>query len=1233
MPNVPVLSFNSGVLSPQIDARSDVDKYRSGCRILENMIPRIYGTATRRPGTKFIAEQTNHDNVGRVIPFIYSNTIAYIILLENRQMRFFYDGGIVLGTDGRELILSTPYLAADLFQLQYKQSNDVMWIVHPDYAPRKLTRTSANAFSLDTITFVDGPFKKRNDLDAADSVTMTPSAVTGTGITLTASAATFDSTHVGALFKLTQARAVTETSGSKTAPNTGVVGSAVLVEGAFTFNTHGTWTGTVKVERSIDAGSNWETYRTWVGADDRNVQYTGTEDEDNIQYRINVTALSSGTIHAELTINSSTQEGICRVTAYTSNLAVTVTVLKDFGQTSATTRWAEGCWSPYRGYPVSVTFFEERCIYAGTAHQPQTIWLSATDDYEDFEACTKDDSSFSLTMSSDTRNAIRWISALEALLIGTTGGEWRLRSTGQDEPLTPTNYSMKQQTTYGNAAIQALPVNDVILFVDFVARKIRELTYSGDELKFIAPDLTALAEHITDSGITSMAYQKNPDPILWMTLTDGTLLSMTYEREQNVVAFAKHLISKGSATESDDTKYAPGTAYPTLRVADATHVATPLNMGDLHDIPISSVDDLQNMRGDLKGHYYLTQDIDASATSTWNSGQGFEPVGTIGTNTEFAGTFDGCGYKITNLYMAWPTSMLIGLFGDVFPHNGSDVVIANLTLEDCNIGGARYVGPLAGYAHCGKAAVEENVTIQNCHVTGTSYVVGLGSNCSYVGGLLGATDDGTTSVLKVVDCTTNATVNVATQHTDTNPHEVGGFVGDAEGSGVATNRYINCRATGDVTLQGVGGNQANIAGGFVGYCQDVGLFMDCAATGDVGCDRTAGGFCGDATAGRTDAVMTFVRCSARGDVTITDAGDGAGGFVGIAEANFTDCYSWGDVVTATNGYAGGFAYCLYGGCTITNTYAVGAVSGPTTASHISGYVQYLDSYDGDDPVIVASYWDTTTTGQTSGVGYNPDGVSDAPIGHITSWMQHKPNFEDADWDLHTVWTMPAAVLWDSTTYDLGANSIAVIPSISEDEVWLTVSRVINGEVKRYLEQMQPRDFGDQEDAFFMDSGLSYDDVPADEFSGLDHLEGETVIILGDGAAFGSQVVSGGAVTISNEVSKAAIGLDSTYKLKPMRFDLTTQKGTTKGSIKRIPEIVVSFFETLNAQYGRDEDHLFTIDWRKEEAYDSPPALYTGDKELSHEGGYDPEDSVLIMGSGPFPCTVRAIIPRLEVTGR
>ena len=90
-----------------------MEKYRSGCRTLDNMIPLIYGPAQRRPGTKYIEEC---GGIARVMPFVYSNAIAYVVLMEDEKFYFYYDGGEVLNGALTRLTLTTPYAEEDLFE-------------------------------------------------------------------------------------------------------------------------------------------------------------------------------------------------------------------------------------------------------------------------------------------------------------------------------------------------------------------------------------------------------------------------------------------------------------------------------------------------------------------------------------------------------------------------------------------------------------------------------------------------------------------------------------------------------------------------------------------------------------------------------------------------------------------------------------------------------------------------------------------------------------------------------------------------------------------------------------------------------------------------------------------------------------------------------------------------------------------------------------------------------------
>lgn len=391
--NYPIINFNSGELSGLIDARSNIDKYSAGCRILENMIPRVYGVAERRPGTQYIYGAYNNAVVGRLIPFIYSNTIAYVIEMSALINRYFFDGGIVLDGSSNIVTTTTPYLAADLFQIQYAQSNDVMWLVHGTYAPRNLSRVTASEFILEEIDFKFGPFLGRNDYVNDDGITLSSSVIVKDEVgTLTAAGPmspveVFESGHVGSLWKVTLPRVNTSVSGTATA--TGVIDAAIDVDGPYTFKTSGHWGASVELQRNEDE-NGWETYRTWTstldgGVGSLNAQYTGREYAQNVQYRINVTSYTGGTVQATLTVNTSTQSGIVKVESYTSSSSVGVKVISKLASTNTTKQWYEGAWSGVRGYPKTVAFNKDRCIYAGTSYQPQTLWLSESGHYDIIE--------------------------------------------------------------------------------------------------------------------------------------------------------------------------------------------------------------------------------------------------------------------------------------------------------------------------------------------------------------------------------------------------------------------------------------------------------------------------------------------------------------------------------------------------------------------------------------------------------------------------------------------------------------------------------------------------------------------------------------------------------------------------------------------------------------------------------------------------------------------------------
>ena len=239
------------------------------------------------------------------------------------------------------------------------------------------------------------------------------------------------------------------------------------------------------------------------------------------------------------------QDGHLKITSVTSTTVVVGTVIVDLGITTPVTDFALGSFSDTTGYPACVTFFEQRLVFAGTTAQPQTLFFSRSADYENFDdqyhETVADDDAIVYTIASNQVNAIRFLTATRTLIIGTAGGEFAVNGAGVGEAITPTNILINKQSNHGAANVDGIAVGNATLFLQRAKRKIRELAYNFDVDGYVAPDLTILAEHITESGITQMAYQEEPNSIVWCVRADGQLLGFTYQREQQVTAWHRHI--------------------------------------------------------------------------------------------------------------------------------------------------------------------------------------------------------------------------------------------------------------------------------------------------------------------------------------------------------------------------------------------------------------------------------------------------------------------------------------------------------------------------------------------------------------------------------------------------------------------------------------------------------------------------------------------------------------------
>ena len=547
----PFNNFTAGELSPRLEGRTDVSKYFNGCKKLQNFLIHPHGGASRRPGTKYVNTVKASANFTRLIPFEFNVEQAYILEFGNQYFRIHKDGGTVVDGSSNAIEVSTVYLTAQVADIKFTQSADVMYLTHPLHPVQKITRTSHTAWTISEVAFLRGPMQDPNTTDT----TLTSNGRTGSGKTITASASTFVSTDVGRLIKLHDGFAKV----------TGFT-SATVVTATVQENAEGRSELMPAYVASTIAFYEGDPSSTGLEHNDRITDTTGSFITQGFKVGQKATITGAGTSG-----NNITSGLIVQVSADTILFSPSVDLVNEAagqaitlnGDLTADDNFSLGAFSTTTGHPAAVTFYEQRLVFGNTNAQPQTLFFSVGGSFEDFADGIDADDALTYTIGSNQVNVIRYLASGRVLIVGTSGGEFAVSASGSSVPLSPTNAQIKRQANYGSANIQPIQVGNVTMFVQRASRKIRELVYNFDTDSYQAPDLTVLAEHITDTGITDVAFQQEPDNIVWCVLTNGNLVGMTYRREEEVVGWHEHIVGgrfgECTVTVSDYANIAVGT--------------------------------------------------------------------------------------------------------------------------------------------------------------------------------------------------------------------------------------------------------------------------------------------------------------------------------------------------------------------------------------------------------------------------------------------------------------------------------------------------------------------------------------------------------------------------------------------------------------------------------------------------------------------------------------------------
>lgn len=524
-------SFAGGEISPDGWGRDDLAKYSVSAKTMRNFFPHPFGGASNRQGTNFIAEAKVSTAV-RAVPFKFSSEQAYILEFGNLYIRPYKDGGQVL-SGGVPVEIATTYTTAELFDLKFAQSADTLYICHPNHKPATLTRSSHTAWTLADMNFTGGPFRTAN----TGAITITPSGYGG-AIVLTASEDLFDSTWVGSLVKVSH-DVINQVSyntlfGDQTS-------STLLCKGNWTLVTHGTWKGGLNLQKSLD-GVTYETIRFYSSDGAYNVNDSGTTDNEYCLLRLTCNNITEDSCKVDMTCYSFINDGIVQVTALSDARNVQVNCLTGISYVTPTTDWAEGAWSAKHGYPRCCKFYQNRLAFAGTTKDPLTVWLSQSGDYTNFTTNLPSESSDAVTapLVSQGVNVVRSMVSIGSLLAFTAGGLWKI-SGGSDTAITPSSILATQQEYGGASSIEPVVIKNRVIYCQEMGSIVSDVGYSLQDDSYMGDDLSVLVRHLLRGySVVDWCYQREPDSILWIVRNDGELLSLTYNKAQQVYAWAHH---------------------------------------------------------------------------------------------------------------------------------------------------------------------------------------------------------------------------------------------------------------------------------------------------------------------------------------------------------------------------------------------------------------------------------------------------------------------------------------------------------------------------------------------------------------------------------------------------------------------------------------------------------------------------------------------------------------------
>lgn len=460
------------------------------------------------------------------------------------------------GKMARVYTLNSPYAADDLFEIKFTQDRDVITLTHPKYPVTELRRLGAASWDLKVVEFKPGiatPASATVAVKAGSGSTKYEYAVTALdaagGDESYARTAVVSSVAVTGVTNANPGVITTGAVHGLAADDrveiAGIGGMPEIEDGIYKVNTVPTTTTLTLRRLSDNSVVDTSSYAPWSeGGEVRKIEIT-----NNLNTAGNSNRISWPSAGVDRRYNIyKLRNGLYGYIGQTTQLEfLDDNIAADVLRTPP----APGLANPFPAagdYPGAVGYHSQRRVFAGTDNRPQNGWMTKPGTESNLTASvpSQDNDAISFRIVSGENNQIRHIVSLTDLLFLTEGVEWRMVTENSDA-LTPTTFDIKPQSYVGCSHVRPVLTSQTVLFIQQSGTRMRELSYSWENNKYSANDISLMAPDLFDGfTIVDMAFQQSPYPVVWCVRSDGAMLALTYVPEHKVAAWHLHTTTNGA---------------------------------------------------------------------------------------------------------------------------------------------------------------------------------------------------------------------------------------------------------------------------------------------------------------------------------------------------------------------------------------------------------------------------------------------------------------------------------------------------------------------------------------------------------------------------------------------------------------------------------------------------------------------------------------------------------------